>query len=108
MKKFNYQITLDAPSQEIADLVAKYIGIENEGLITSIKREEASPENISEKKSPEHSCAGNKEKENFLKGIFEFEKVLHIVKCCIQDNTLIDRLSKTLGFTNKSEKTKQP
>ncbi len=97
MKKFNYQITLDAPNPQIADLVAEYIGIGSKGLITSIKREETSPEN---------SSAENKAKENFLSGIFEFEKVLHIIKCCVKDDTLIDRLAKTLGFTNKSNKNK--
>ena len=44
MKKFNYQITIDAPGREIADFIMKLICNENEGLITDVKAEKTPEE----------------------------------------------------------------
>jgi hypothetical protein len=53
MKKFNYQITIEAPSKEIADFIMKLISNENEGLITGIRAEKTSEEKFEEQKQKE-------------------------------------------------------
>lgn len=103
MKKFNYQITIEAPGKEIANLIMKLICMDNAGVITEAKSENPSPENSTEKKPESEISAQNKMKENALKGISDFEKVIHIIKCCVEDETLIDRLAQTLGFNNPSK-----
>ena len=106
MKKFNYQITIEAPGREIADLLMKLICKENTEVITEAKSENPSPENSTEKKT--EFSEENKGKENVLKGISDFEKVIHIIKCCVQDETLIDRMATTLGFNNNLKTQTQP
>jgi hypothetical protein len=48
------------------------------------------------------------EKENFLKGLMEFEKVIQIIERCVSDETVLDRIAKMLGINVKPEKTQQP
>ena len=106
MKKFNYQFTIEAPSKEIADFIMKLICNENMGVIADVKSENPSAENSAEKKSESDSSEQNKAKESLLKSMEEFEKVIHIIKCCIADNTLIDRLARILGFKKQLTPTK--
>lgn len=105
MKKFNYQLTIEAPGKEIADMIIKLICAENQGLITEAKSE-VQPKQ--EEKKQEIPFPENKVKENFMKGISEFEKIMHIIKCCVQDENLISEIAEMLGFDHKPEKTKQP
>jgi hypothetical protein len=53
MKKFNYQIAIEAPSKEIADFIMKLISNENEGLITGIRAEKTPEEKEEERKLKE-------------------------------------------------------
>lgn len=92
MKKFNYQFTVEAPSQELSDLIVKMICNENRGVITEAKAE--IPEKTAEKKAE----AEKKSKEDTVRFLERFEKALHIIKCCVMDNTLIDRFAQILGY----------
>jgi hypothetical protein len=47
--------------------------------------------------------AKENEKEKFLKGIRQFEKVIQIVERCIMDETAIDRIARTLGIIVQPE-----
>lgn len=47
------------------------------------------------------------EKEKFLKGLMEFEKVIQIIERCVSDETALDRIAKMLGINVKPETTKQ-
>jgi hypothetical protein len=98
MKKFNYEITIEAPSKELAEIIMRIICAQNEGVIESVK-EKLSQEEI--KPPPISPKAG---KEDFLKGIVQVEKVIHIIKHCVQDETALDRIAQLLGIKVQPEK----
>lgn len=103
MEKFNYRISIEASSKEVADMLMDFICKDNIGLLEVLNRNHA--EEKKETKQPEPQKENEKEK--FLKGIRQFEKVIQIVERCIMDETAIDRIARTLGIIVQPETAKQ-
>ena len=75
MQKFNYQITIEAPSKEIADFIMKLICNENEGLITGIRAEKTHEEKQEEQKQKEAN-----ERKQAIDAIGIFRELLSAVR----------------------------
>jgi len=90
MEKFNYTITVEAPSKKIADMLMDFICKDNIDVVQLIKAQE--------KKSPEPEIKKPTQKENFLNGLMEFEKVIQIIERCVNDETALDRIAQFLGI----------
>lgn len=100
MQKFNYTISIEAPSKEIAEMLMEYICKENVGLLEML----SSTSSRKEPKMPEPPKPSEKEK--FLKGIQQVETVIQIITQCMLDETALDRIAATLGI-NKPQIAKQ-
>lgn len=97
MQKFNYTITVEAPSKEIADMLMDHICKENIGLLEMLSRLHAK-DKIKQPEPPKPS-----DKEKFLSGIKQFEKVIQIIERCVMDDTALDRIAQTLGINVQPE-----
>ncbi len=96
MEKFNYTVTVEAPSKEIADLLINCICRDNIEILQLFKQPE--------KKTPEPQIQQQKEKEKFLSGLMKFEKVIQIIERCVNDETAIDRIASLLGIQSPTKK----
>jgi len=104
MERFNYKISIEAPNKEIADMLIDFICKDNIEVLQMMKHAEEKKETkIKEPEIPKPN-----EKEKFLKGLMEFEKVIQIIERCVSDETALDRIAKMLGINVKPEKTQQP
>ena len=102
MERFNYKVSIEAPSKEIADMLINFICKDNIEVLQMMKHSTAEEQKIKEPEFPKQS-----EKEKFLKGLFEFEKVIQIIEKCVSDETALDRIAQMLGIKVKPETTKQ-
>ena len=102
MERFNYKVSIEAPSKEIADMLINFICKDNIEVLQMMKHSTAEEQKIKEPEFPKQS-----EKEKFLKGLFEFEKVIQIIEKCVSDETALDRIAKMLGINVKPENAKQ-
>lgn len=101
MQKFNYTITIESPSKEIADMLMEHICKENIGLLEML-----SGMGIPKKtQMPEQPKADEKEK--FLNGIRQVETVIQIITQCMLDETALDRIAAVLGINVKPQTAKQ-
>ena len=103
MERFNYQISIEAPNKRIADMLMDFICKDNIEVLQMINHAEEKKE--TKVKEPEFQKAN--EKENFLKGLKEFEKVIQIIERCVSDETALDRISQMFGINVKPETAKQ-
>jgi len=122
MEKFNYTITVEAPSKKIADMLIDHICKDNIDVVQLVKQNQEKvkesrilheaiqnlfkdfgTEQEGKKKSPEPEIKKPTQKENFLKGLMEFEKVIQIIERCVNDETALDRIAQLLGI--KTQKT---
>lgn len=102
MEKFNYKITIEGPDREFADAAMRTLFILNENIIS--EAEPLPSGKPKEKKAEPEKRMGEK----ILEGLSQFEKYLHIIKCCAEDESLLDRLSQVLGYKKqKAENDKQ-
>lgn len=100
MEKFNYTVTVEAPSKEIANMLMDFICKDNIGILQLLKQ-------AGEKKTPEPKVQQEKEKEKLLSGLAQFEKVIQIIERCINDETTIDQIVRFLGINVQPQKTTQ-
>ena len=84
MEKFNYTLSIVAPSKEIADMLMQHICKENIDFIELMKTEQRLKEKI--------------QKEKFLQAISQFEKVIQIIDHCVNDESAIDKIAQLLGI----------
>jgi len=103
MERFNYKISIEAPNREIADMLIDFICKDNIEVLQMMKHNASEETKIKEPEFPKPN-----EKEKFLKGLMEFEKVIQIIERCVSDETALDRIAKMLGVNVKPEKTQQP
>ncbi|MCC7303077.1 MAG: hypothetical protein IT233_10590 [Bacteroidia bacterium] len=101
MQKFNYTITIEAPSREIAEMLMEHICKENIELLELLSRKYGQ-EKIKEPEFPKHDP-----KENLVKGFRQFEKVMGIIEKCVTDETNIDVIAELLGVNVKPKTAKQ-
>ena len=102
MQKFNYTVSVEAPSKEIADMLMDFICKDNIEILELLKNAEQKKE--TKIKEPE---APKPEKEKFLSGIRQFEKVIQIIERCVMDETALDRIAQMFGINVKPETEKQ-
>lgn len=95
MEKFNYKITVEAPSKKIADMLMEHICKDNIDLLQLITESE---EVFKKAPAPEPEIKKPSEKENFLKGLMQFERVIQIIERCVTDETALDRIAQVLGI----------
>lgn len=101
MQKFNYTITIEAPSREIAEMLMEHICKENIGLLEVLSRIH-NQEKIKEPEFPKSHT-----KENLVKGFRQFEKVMGIIEKCVMDEKNIDVIAELLGVIVKPQTTRQ-
>lgn len=105
MEKFNYKINIEAPSKETADLLMDYICKDKIGLVEMLMDHHGKQSKEEKIKQPEPPKPSDKEK--FLSGIRQFEKVIQIIERCVMDETALDRIAAILGINVQPENTKQ-
>lgn len=102
MEKFNYNVSIEAPNRQIADMLMDFICKDNIEILEVLKRAEQKKET----KIEEPEISQPTEKEKFLKGIKDFEKVIQIIERCVMDETALDRIAKMFGINVKPETAK--
>ena len=105
MEKFTYQISIEAPSREIADLVMDSICKENSEILNLMKATDEAVKRISKEKIETPEKTG---KEKFLEGLKEFQMVLQIVEKCVADKDAIKGIAQLLGIHVSPLKKSQP
>ena len=103
MERFNYKISIEAPSKEIADMLIDFICKDNIDILQMTKHNTAEETKVKEPEFPNPQA----QKETFLKGIREFEKVIQIIERCVSDENALDQIAKMFGIKVKPETAKQ-
>jgi hypothetical protein len=103
MQKFNYKVSIEAPSREIADMLMDFICKDNFEILQMMKQAEEKKET----KINEPETTKQPEKEKFLKGIRQFETVIQIIERCVMDDSALDKIAKMFGIDVKPETAKQ-
>lgn len=104
MEKSKYQITIEGPDKEATEMLTDYLLRDKAGIVKTLADYH---EKKSREKQREQKQAAE-EKEKFLSGIRQFEKVVQIIERCIADETAIDRIAEILGIPVQPETAKQP
>ena len=102
MEKFNYRVSIEAPNKQIADMLMDFICKDNIEILEILKNAEQK----SETKVKEPEMPKSNDKEKFLSGIKQFEKVIQIIERCIMDETALDQIAKMFGINVKPETAK--
>lgn len=104
MEKAKYKITIEGPDDEATQMLSDYLLRDKEGLTKTIADYH---EKKRQGKENEQQQAAS-EKEKFLSGIRQFEKVIQIIQRCIEDESSIDTIAEILGIPVQPKATEKP